>query len=174
MSEIFVAQIFFETAPKPYLGVAFRYKVCLILVNDAGGRGLLSYWGRRRREGTPPPQKPSVSLQRCLFILHGPWTWVIGVLKRKVTGLLQFSLAQSFSNLNAHGTQLEDPLKCRYGFSSSGVGGGLCISNKLSSDEAAAAAAPASGQNYSEHLERHPSQVDCPREQWANPSAPSH
>ena len=88
------------------------------------------------------------------------------MLQRKVTGSLQFSLAQSFSNLNAHGTQLEDPLKCRHGFSSSGVGGGFCISNKLSSDEAAA---PASGQTCSEHLERH-----CPRERWANPSAPSH
>lgn len=80
MSEIFVARIFLETAPKPYLGVTFRYKVCLILVNDAGGRGLLSYWGRRRREGRPPPQKPSVSAVAPVYS-----TWTLNMSHRSVT-----------------------------------------------------------------------------------------
>ena len=167
VSEIFVARIFLEIAHKPYLGITFRDKVCLILVSDTGERGLLSYWGRRRREGMLPPQIPSVSLQWLLFILHGPWTWVIVVLKKKVTDLLQFFLTQSFSNLNVHGKQLGHPLKCRYGLSSSGVGVDfafqinsppmrLLLPQRLSI------------------LNSTPLKSTAPREQWANPSAPSH
>lgn len=72
MSKIFVARIFLVIAHKPYLGITFRYKVCLILVSDTGERGLLSYWGRRRRGGMSLPQIPSVSLQWLLFIPRGP------------------------------------------------------------------------------------------------------
>lgn len=163
VSEIFVARIFLEIAHKPYLGITFRYKVCLILVSDTGERGLLNYWGRRRREGMSPPQIPSVSLQWLLFILHGPWTWVIVVLKKKVIDL-QFSLTQSFPNLNAHGKQLGNPLKSRYGLSSSGVG--VDFAFQISSPPLRLLLLLP---QHLSILNSTPLKCTAPREQWANP-----